>query len=174
MPSILFVCTHNRFRSVLAEHMLRQLIGSNDGSAGWQVSSAGTWADEGRWVTPEALQAGLERGLKLDGHLSRGVTEEILRSSDLVVTMESGHKEALLQEFSWLGGKVGVLSEVCGQPIYDIPDPYFTGELPEAIADEIETLLKENYQAILILAKSNKPVSNTTVTSEFRVKFGEN
>ncbi len=155
MPSILFVCTHNRFRSALAEHMLRQLIGSNGGMEEWQVSSAGTWADERLGATPEAVQAGLERGLKLDGHLSRAVTEEILQAADLVVTMESGQKEALLQEFSWIEGKVGVLSEVCGQPPYDIPDPYFTGELPEAIAEEIEALLKENFLRIIRMAESN-------------------
>lgn len=157
MPSILFVCTHNRFRSALAEHLLRQLIGSNGITEGWQVSSAGTWADEARGATPEAVQVGLERGLNLDGHRSRGVTEEILREANLVITMESGQKEALLQEFPWLRGSVGVLSEVCGQPVYDIPDPYFTGELPEAIADEIESLLRENYQTIL--AATHRAVS---------------
>ena len=155
MPSILIVCTHNRFRSALAEHMLRQLIGSNGGSEGWEISSAGTWADERLGATPEAVQAGLEKGLKLDWHLSRRVTEENLRKADLVVTMESGQKEALLQEFPWLGGRVGVLSEVCGQPLYDIPDPYFTGELPEAIAEEIESLLKENFLRIIRMAESN-------------------
>ena len=155
MPSILIVCTHNRFRSALAEHMLRQLIGSNGGSEGWEISSAGTWADERLGATPEAVQAGLEKGLKLDRHLSRRVTEENLRKADLVVTMESGQKEALLQEFPWLGGRVGVLSEVCGQPLYDIPDPYFTGELPEAIAEEIESLLKENFLRIIRMAESN-------------------
>jgi protein-tyrosine-phosphatase len=155
MPSILFVCTHNRFRSALAEHLLRQLIGSNGGSEGWQISSAGTWADERLGATPEAVQAGLEKGLKLDRHLSRRVAEENLRKADLVVTMESGQKEALLQEFPWLGGRVGVLSEVCGQPLYDIPDPYFTGELPEAIAEEIESLLKENFPRIIRMAESN-------------------
>ena len=135
--------------------MLRQLIGSNGGSEGWEISSAGTWADERLGATPEAVQAGLEKGLKLDRHLSRRVTEENLRKADLVVTMESGQKEALLQEFPWLGGRVGVLSEVCGQPLYDIPDPYFTGELPEAIAEEIESLLKENFLRIIRMAESN-------------------
>lgn len=156
MASILMVCTHNRFRSALAEYILKQLIGSEGGSEAWQVSSAGTWADEACGATPEAVQAGLERGLELDGHLSRGVTEEILREANLVITMESGQKEALLQEFPWLGGRVGVLSEVCGQPAYDIPDPYFTDEVPEVVAGEIHQLLKANYPTILRLAEENQ------------------
>lgn len=152
MTSILMVCTHNRFRSALAEHMLRGLIGSN---GGWQVSSAGTWADEAKEATPEAIEAGKDRGFQLEKHRSRAVTEQILREADLVVTMERGHKEALMMEFPWLEGRMCMLSEVCGQPAYDIPDPYFSDESPEIVADEINSLLRDNFRVLLNHAFAN-------------------
>lgn len=165
MPSILFVCTHNRFRSALAECFLRNLIETDDQSPGWNISSAGTWAEESLRATAEAFQAALKRGLNFDEHLSRAVTEESLRAADLVIAMESGQKEALLQEFPWLLGRVGMLSELCGQPAYDIPDPYFSGELPEVVAGEIELLLNENYRAIFKLAEANHQASNAEQAS---------
>lgn len=155
MPSILFICTHNRFRSALAECFLRNVIKPDPQLASWHVTSAGTWTEDSFSATPEAISAAAKRGLNLGKHLSRTVTDEILRSADLVVTMESGHKEALLQEFPWLSGRVDLLSEVCGKPPYDIPDPYLTDEPCEVIATEIELLLKENYRSIISLAQSN-------------------
>jgi protein-tyrosine phosphatase len=155
MPSILFICTYNRFRSALAECYFRNLIKHDPRGDGWKVSSAGTWAEESKGATTEAVQAAAKRGLKLGGHLSRAVNEEMLRGADLVVTMESGQMEALLQEFPWLLGRVGLLSEVCGLPAYDIPDPYFTDESPEAVAGEIESLLVRNYRAIVRKVEEN-------------------
>ena len=40
-----------------------------------------------------------QRGLDIRDHRSRTVTAEMLESSDLILTMETGHKEALQVEF---------------------------------------------------------------------------
>jgi protein-tyrosine phosphatase len=153
MPSILFVCTANRFRSPLAEAIFQAELTKRGLQTDWQVGSAGTWTKDGLPAMPEAISAARELGLDLTFHRSRPVSAELLRQCDLVFVMESGQKEALIIEFSAIIENVFLLTEGVGGVAYDIPDPFFTDESPVSIAKELIGLFHNGFEKIVQLAE---------------------
>jgi tRNA threonylcarbamoyl adenosine modification protein (Sua5/YciO/YrdC/YwlC family) len=104
--SVLFVCAGNTDRSPLAAASLRkrlaERLGVREGDledAGWDVSSAGLVASDGRPASPSALRAAREAGLDLEGHRSRRLTEEILERATHVYCMERAQVEPILAFF---------------------------------------------------------------------------
>ena len=124
MSQILFVCTANKVRSPLAQGLLEQRLEADSMEESWEIASAGTWTMEGRRADRTALKLLAERGIDLSGHRTREVDEEMLAGADLVLAMESGHKEALQVEFPEQAGKVYLLSELEGEvdPVWDPKD----------------------------------------------------
>jgi protein-tyrosine-phosphatase len=155
MPSILFVCTANRFRSPIAAiYFAREVVSHRDDNV-IRVSSAGTWTAASQPVTPEALIQAKKYHLNLSMHKSRPVTQEILSKADLILVMENNHKEAILQEFPFCDDRLYLLTEaVTGIP-EDIPDPYASEETPEVITEEIINLIDQGYDQIVQLARNN-------------------
>lgn len=155
MPSILFVCTANRFRSPIAAiHFARQVVLHGDDQE-ISVSSAGTWTVEGQPVTLDASILAEEYGLNLSLHKSRPLTKDILSREDLILVMEHSHKEAILLEFPFASNRVLLLSEAANGSPNDIPDPYVDDELPEVIAKEIIEMIDRGYDRIVQLAMKN-------------------
>ncbi len=155
MKKILFVCTANQFRSPLAEVYFQYLIDQDPNIQHVCVESAGTWAWDGSPATSDAQNIAEKIGLTLSEHRSREVSESILVDADLVLVMELGHKEAILQEFPLVGDRVYLLSEVIKGMAFNIPDPYVTGESPYQIGNELIDLIKEGYANILQFANNS-------------------
>lgn len=88
----------------------------------WRIESAGTWGLDGRGMTEEARVALEELGIEVNEHIARTVDLEMLRSFDIILTMEKSHKEALRAEFPEIAGRVYLLSEMVGKQ-FDIRDP---------------------------------------------------
>lgn len=152
MPSILFVCTANRFRSPLASlYFARKVVRHGDDKQ-FRASSAGTWAMPDQPVTSDALQIATRYALNLNLHKSRPVSKRILSAADLILVMEAGHQEALEHEFPVVKNKIFLLSEAAGKTPYDIPDPYNSDEAPQQIAEEIFDLIDSGYDQITLLA----------------------
>ena len=124
MPSILFVCTANRIRSVYSEYLFRRYLTEyGQDLSHWHVTSAGTWTSDGLPAMPKAIDAGAELGLDLTAHRSTRIEDVDLSTYDLVVLMEQGQKEALLFEEPTLGGRARLLSEMASGIAYDVGDP---------------------------------------------------
>lgn len=152
MPTLLFVCTANRFRSPLAAHYFQNKMDERNSLRNLTISSAGTWTKDGQKATREAELIANEAGLSLEAHRSREVTDTILQEADLILVMEAGHKEAISSEFPAVASRIRLLSNVTIGVGFDIPDPYSTPEPAERIAKEIFKLLDQGYQRIVELA----------------------
>lgn len=155
MHSVLFVCTANICRSPMAAALLRAKVAAE--AADWRIESAGTWALEGNPAASQAQLIMKERGQDIFAHSSRSVSRELLKSFNLILTMEHGHKEAMQIEFPEVSRRIFTLSEMIGQR-FEIADPIggSTADF-QATADEIEELLTRGFERIRQLASDKAP-----------------
>lgn len=151
MPSILFVCTGNQYRSPIAAGYLKRLL-RDRGFAGWQVDSAGTWAVPGQRLRPDATRAASRLGLELAEHAIRVVDEPMLSNFDLVLVMEKGHKEALNAEFPTSRDRVFLLSEMLGGRPFNIPDPALSPSDTESTLRDMCEVIERGLPRITELA----------------------
>jgi arsenate reductase (thioredoxin) len=77
---VLFVCTHNAGRSIVAAAMLNA-----HQPPGVRADSAGT--DPSDALNPTVVTALAERGISLEGVAPKPITAELLANADLVITM---------------------------------------------------------------------------------------
>ena len=87
---ILIVCVGNICRSPMAEAVLRQRL-----PASVQVSSAGLAARVGDGVHPVAADVMHARGYATVEHVARQFTPAMTQNTDLVLTMERRHAQAV-------------------------------------------------------------------------------
>ncbi len=96
-----------------------------------KVGSAGTYALHGQQAASHAVAAMARAGIDIRSHRARQITSDLVRSADLVLTMEQAHMQFVRQMLFWNKARVKLLSSfdpVC--EVVDIPDPY--GKPPEA------------------------------------------
>jgi len=156
MPSVLFICTANQFRSPIAETCLKQKLKDLGEVENWRVSSAGTWAEKGLPAHPMAVKAAAGVGLDLSEHRSKPVTPRLLDRSDLVVVMEKDHKEALLTEFPLMNAKIILLTELVGETNSNVPDPVVDKcHDADEVTEMICSLIDAGFDNLLTLASSN-------------------
>jgi protein-tyrosine-phosphatase len=154
MPSILFICTANQFRSPLSAAILQKSVNHQEDRSAWVIESAGTWIEEGLPVLMLTKKNADRLGLVgVNQHLTHQVNAAMLEKFDLIIVMESGHKEALCAEFKFAIGRVYMLSEVVDGMQYDIPDPVIPGIQPEDVATELHSLITTNAPKIFALAR---------------------
>ncbi|HZB42401.1 MAG TPA: arsenate reductase ArsC [Ilumatobacter sp.] len=82
-PSVLFMCVHNAGRSQMAAGWLRHLAGDR-----LTVYSGGSEPTDR--INPSAVQAMDEVGIDITNEFPKPWTDEIVRASDVVVTMGCG------------------------------------------------------------------------------------
>lgn len=92
MLSVLVVCTGNICRSPAAQLVLGSAL---DDSV--VVTSAGTGAVVGAPVAPSMAGLLSDRGLDPSGFVARPLTESLVRSADVVLTMTRRHRAAVLE-----------------------------------------------------------------------------
>ena len=115
---ILVVCIGNICRSPTAECLLRERLGEG----GFDVSSAGLSAVVGEPMDPTAIELLKEHGVDGTRHRGRQLTGDLLRKSDLILTMEKYQSASIVRGTPEVSGKVFLLGK--WQSDTDIPDPY--------------------------------------------------
>jgi protein-tyrosine-phosphatase len=154
MPSVLFVCTANRFRSPLAEGWFRHRLEEEADAHNWSVASAGTWTEPGQLVIPSPTWAKEHFGIDLSTHRSQAISGDLLAKYDLILVMENSHRESLSAEFPETKGRLFMLSQVVEGMMYDIQDH---GEQPGDtlldIATELRDLINKGFGNICWLAR---------------------
>ncbi len=153
MPSVLFVCTANRYRSPIAAACFKNELLRRRNETDWNILSAGTWTVEGLPPMPEAIKQAKELGLDILEHRSRKITPQLIQQTDLILTMEKGQKEALQNEFRDSAAKISLFSEVVEGIPFDIPDPISDRSDPE-VASKICDLIHSGFEKICIAAKT--------------------
>lgn len=112
---ILFVCTGNTCRSPMAELILRSEIKKRK-IKWWDVLSCGIDAEVGGCISENSAISLEEIGISSEKFTPKQLTQKLIESSVLVVTMTTAQKSILEG-----CGNIVSMKDICG---YDIPDPY--------------------------------------------------
>jgi len=116
---ILFVCTGNICRSPMAEAYFRDLCKKSKKNV--DVVSAGIFAGNNFPPSPEAVKIMSNYNIDISKHKSRQITEELVKSSDLIVAMTKSHRNTIIASFSFVSDKVFLLHgfDGCKKDIFD-------------------------------------------------------
>ena len=95
IKSVLFVCTGNSCRSIMAEGLLKKYL-KELGKDHIEVHSAGIMPMGGSPPTHETVEVMNEEGVDVSGFRSKYLTIEMIRKADLILAMETFHKNEVL------------------------------------------------------------------------------
>lgn len=139
MKKVLFVCTGNTCRSPMAEYIFN--MKARNARLDWKAESAGVSVFMPMSASHNAVIAIEKRGGDMSNHVSKSVTEEMMKSSEAILCMTSAHAKLLLERFPNYSDKIGLLARE------DISDPFGGNE------DDYERTAQEIEAAVDILLK---------------------
>lgn len=121
MQRILTVCTGNICRSPVAEAALRAALAGQMAQPP-QVASAGLHALVGRDIDANSAEAARARDIPLHQHAARQFDTEIGQGSDVILVMETHHRQEIAQRWPQFLGKTFLIGHF--DAARQVPDPY--------------------------------------------------
>jgi len=122
VKKVLFVCTGNTCRSVLAHYYAAKLAA--DEKLKLDFYSAGLEADPGIHQPRAVADLLAKEGVKDFKHVPVRLTGKLIKSHDLVLAMTAGHKAEIIKRYPRAAKKTQTLIEYAGFGGDDIADPY--------------------------------------------------
>ena len=146
--TVVFICTGNSCRSVMAEYLLKSMVGDKP----VDVYSAGTSVFLQSRASAETLEVLREEGIDAGGHVSRPINSILLKKADLIFVMTRQHLRQVLERVPEVEKRVYLLKEFVDrsscQDGMDVPDPM--GQSRQAYKDCLR-LIKEAMHKIVDL-----------------------
>ncbi|MFH1958526.1 MAG: low molecular weight protein arginine phosphatase [bacterium] len=113
---ILFVCTGNTCRSVMAAGIFKKL------AEDFTVTSAGIAANSTYRIYGGLEEILKENGIPYENHVSTPVSDDLLKQADVILVMEQRQREYVSEKFPAFSDKIFLLTEFAGEA-GDIFDP---------------------------------------------------
>lgn len=149
MKKILFVCTGNSCRSVMAEGLLKKMI-KETGGRDIEVYSAGTAAISGFAPTDKTIEVMKRDGIDVSGYKTAKLTPDIIRKADLILTMDNAHKDRVADFVPEAKDKTYLLREYINKKSdilsYAIEDPI--GK-PLEVYERVFNIIKESIKELM-------------------------
>jgi L-threonylcarbamoyladenylate synthase len=116
--TLLFVCTGNSCRSVMAKALMKKFVNEAGISEKVHIDSAGTSTFAGIGAAPYTVSVLKDEGIDVSGHRGKNLNKDILKRSDIIFVMEKRHMSAIIGMMPEIENKVRLLKDGV-----DIPDP---------------------------------------------------
>lgn len=145
---ILFVCTGNTCRSVIAQALFQKVKDKLAPDLDYRAYSAGIAAIEGVSPTRESIFCIAKYGLDITTHQARQVEERMVKDSSLILTMTQEQQFFLKKQFPWATHKIFLLRPFCRQGNHitnkEIEDPYGKKlSVYERVCEQLEQDIRE-------------------------------
>ncbi|MDP2921997.1 MAG: L-threonylcarbamoyladenylate synthase [Candidatus Omnitrophota bacterium] len=116
--NILFVCTGNSCRSVMAKGLMEKFVKEAGLSDRVHIDSAGTSTFAGIGPAPNTVSVMKDEAVDVSDHTGKNINKDILKRSDIIFVMEKYHRDVIIGLMPEIKDKVRLLREG-----FDIPDP---------------------------------------------------